>query len=126
MGKEIINVNNAVPTVGPYNHVVKACGFYFFSGQIPLDPGTGEMVAGGIEEQTQQVLANIETLLKGIGKKKIDVVRCVIYLADLNHFATVNQIYGDFFESHYPARSTIEVAALPKGALIEIETTVAE
>ncbi len=126
MGKEIIDIKKGAPAVGPYNHVVKANGFYFFSGQIPLDPKTGEMVGGGIEAETNQVLANIESLLSEIGKSKEDVVRCAIFLTDLNLFATVNQIYGDFFSSSYPARSCVQVAALPKGALVEIETTVAD
>lgn len=126
MGKQIIEVKNAVPAVGPYNHVVKACGLYFFSGQIPLDSQTGEMVSGGIEAQTGQVLANIENLLKEIGKSKVDVVRCVIYLTDLSLFTVVNDIYASFFGTDYPSRSCVQVAALPKNALIEIETTVAD
>ena len=126
MSKEIIKVNGAVAAVGPYNQVTQACGLYFFAGQIPIDPKTGEMVAGGIVEQTRQVLSNIAVLLQGIGKTKKDVVRCLVFLTDLALFGEMNKIYAEFFGSDFPARSTIQVAALPKGALVEIEATVAE
>ncbi len=126
MVKQIVQVKGAVPAVGPYNQVTQACGLYFFSGQIPLDPKTGEMVAGGIVEQTRQVLANVLILLQGIGKTKKDVVRCLVFLTDLALFGEMNQVYAEFFGSDFPARSTIQVAALPKGALVEIEATVAE
>lgn len=126
MKKEIIEAEGAPAAVGPYNQIIKGCGLYFFSGQIPLDPESGELVAGGIEEQTMRVLENIDLLLRSIGKERESVLKCVIYLTDLNQFGKVNEIYGRYFASNFPARSTVEVAALPKGALIEIEVTVAE
>jgi len=126
MKKEIIEAKKAPAAVGPYNHIVKGCGLYYFSGQIPLDPETNKMVSGGIEEQTQRVLANIDLLLKSIDKERDAILKCVIYLTDLNLFGKVNEIYGNYFTSNFPARSTVEVAALPKGALVEIEVTVAE
>jgi len=126
MSKNIIQAPNAPKALGPYNHIVQAGGFFFFSGQVPLDPQTGELVQGGIEEQTGRVLENIGILLQSIGKDFQDVVKTTIYMIDLQQFGKVNEIYAQTFQKEHPARATVQVAALPKGALIEIEVIVAE
>lgn len=123
MGKEIISTERAPKAIGPYSQGVKAGGFLFLSGAIALDPETGEMRAGGIEAETEQVMANIEALLAEGGVGFPEVVKTVIYLADLKDFATVNGIYGRFFPENPPARVTVEVKGLPRGALVEIEVT---
>jgi len=126
MSKKIIDVPGAPKALGPYNHIVQACGFFYFSGQIPLDPQTGEMVKGGIEVEARRVLENIGILLQSISKDFQDVVKTTIYMTDLNQFGQVNDIYSQYFQKETPARATVQVAALPKGALIEIEVIVAE
>jgi 2-iminobutanoate/2-iminopropanoate deaminase len=100
---------------------VRAGGFCFFSGQIPLHPATGELVEGGIAEQSEQVMANLAAVLAAAGLTFAQVVKTTIYLTDLQDFAEVNAIYGRFFDGVYPARATVQVAALPKGAKIEID-----
>lgn len=126
MSKNIIQAQGAPKALGPYNHIVQACGFFFFSGQVPLDPQTGELVPGGIEVQADRVLKNIGLLLQSINKDFQDVVKTTIFMTDLNQFGKVNEIYAHTFQKEYPARATVQVAALPKGALIEIEVIVAE
>jgi len=121
MSLEKIATDKAPAAIGPYSQGVKAGGFYFFSGQIPLDPANGEIVSGGIVAQTEQVLRNIAALLNEAGLGPESVVKTTIYLTDLGHFAKVNDIYGRFFGASKPARATVEVAGLPKGAEIEIE-----
>ena len=123
MGMKIKTFNppGAPPVVGPYSHVVCAGGFCFCSGQIPLDPKTGDVVAGGIDAQTTQVMENISTILSSVGLEFSRVVKTTIYLVALQDFAIVNQIYSRYFSNHLPARSTVQVAALPKGVRIEIE-----
>jgi 2-iminobutanoate/2-iminopropanoate deaminase len=114
----------AGPTpVGPYSSAIKAQGLVFISGQIPLDPNTNTLMLfdGDIKKQTELVLSNILTILKASGCTQHDVVKTTILLTDINDFADVNAVYGDFFEGHKPARATYAVAALPKGANIEIE-----
>jgi 2-iminobutanoate/2-iminopropanoate deaminase len=119
---EKIETKEAPAAIGPYSQGVRAGDFIFFSGQIPLDPSTGEVViAGGIAAQTEQVMANMEAVLKGAGLTFGAVVKTTIYLTDLKDFSTVNEIYGKYFEGIAPARATVQVAALPKGAGIEIE-----
>ena len=118
-----INPPNAPQAVGPYSHVVCAGPFCFCSGQIPLDPKTGDIVVGGIEAQTTQVMENIGTILRSVGLDFSRVVKTTIYLTDLQEFTVVNQIYSKSFTSHFPARSTVQVAALPRGARIEIEVS---
>ncbi len=121
MTKEIIATDRAPQAIGPYSQGVKAGGFVFFSGQIPLDPVTGQMKEGGIAEQTEQVMENIAGVLAAAGLEFADVVKSTIFLTDLAHFATVNEIYGRRFPADPPARSTVEVKSLPKGAAVEIE-----
>ena len=118
---ERIHTDDAPAAIGPYSQGVRAGGFCFFSGQIPLDPASGELVSGGIVEQTEQVLRNIAALLDEAGLGPESVVKTTIYLTDLGDFALVNEIYGRFFGESKPARATVEVAGLPRGAEIEIE-----
>ena len=121
MKMEEIVSSQAPGAIGPYSQAIKAGGFLFFSGQIPIDPTSGELVTGGIEEQTGMVMANIGAVLAAAGCDFRQVVKTTIYLTDLRNFALVNAIYGRYFDKPAPARATVQVAALPKGALIEIE-----
>lgn len=118
--EEVVS-REAPGAIGPYSQGIRAGGFLFFSGQIPIDPVNGEIVAGGIEEQTRRVMANIGAVLASAGCGFRQVVKTTIYLTDLQDFARVNAIYGQYFEEPAPARATVQVAALPKGAMIEIE-----
>lgn len=119
--KEIIATDKAPQAIGPYSQGVRAGGFVFFSGQIPLVPATGEVCTGDIREQAELVMANIKALLEEAGLDFPAVVKSTIFLADLAHFATVNEVYGRFFPVNPPARSTVEVQGLPKGVGVEIE-----
>lgn len=121
MTKEILATDKAPQAIGPYSQGVKAGGFFFFSGQIPLDPVTGQLKGSTITEQTKQVMDNIAGLLDAAGLGFSDVVKSTIYLTDLSNFTTVNEIYGRSFEKDPPARSTVEVKGLPRGAEVEIE-----
>jgi 2-iminobutanoate/2-iminopropanoate deaminase len=116
-----INSEHAPEAVGPYSHGVKVGNLLFCSGQIPLDPATKALVPGGIREQTEQVLTNITRVLESQELNLKNVVKSTIFMTDLTDFAVVNGIYAQAFASHKPARSTVQVAALPLGALIEIE-----
>jgi len=121
MKKEIIATDKAPKAIGPYSQGVKAGGLVFFSGQIPLDPATGEIAGKDIKEQTERVMENIAALLAAAGLDFRDVVKSTIYLTDLADFGVVNEIYGRSFPEAQPARSTIEVKGLPRGAGVEIE-----
>ena len=121
MLKKQIQTKEAPEAIGPYSQAIQAGEFVFYSGQIPLDPATGTMVEGGIVEQTQRVMANMQAVLHGSGREFSDVVKVTIYLTDLADFATVNEIYGGYFVEMPPARACVQVAALPKGAQIEID-----
>jgi len=123
MKKEIISTDRAPKAIGPYSQGVKAGGFLFLSGAIALDPETGEICAGGIAAETEVVMKNIQALLAASGLGFADVVKTVIYLANMGDFATVNAIYGRHFPEQPPARVTVEVQGLPRGALVEIEVT---
>ena len=123
MKKEIISTDQAPKAIGPYSQGVKAGGFLFLSGAIALDPATGEMCGGGIASETELVMKNIAALLAASGLGFGDVVKTVIYLANMGDFATVNAIYGRHFPEEPPARVTVEVQGLPRGALVEIEIT---
>jgi len=123
MSKEIVATDKAPKAIGPYSQGVKAGGFVFFSGQIPLDPATGLLHGTDISGQTEQVMENIANLLNAAGLDFTDVVKSTIFLTDLANFATVNEIYGRRFPLDPPARSTVEVKGLPKGAAVEIEVT---
>jgi 2-iminobutanoate/2-iminopropanoate deaminase len=121
MSKEIIATDKAPKAIGPYSQAVKAGGFIFCSGQIPLDPATGELTGAAISDQTERVMDNIAAVLAAAGLTFGDVVKSTIYLTDLADFAVVNEVYGRRFSEKPPARSTVEVKGLPKGARVEIE-----
>lgn len=121
MTKKQIQTSAAPAAIGPYSQAIQAGDFIFYSGQIPLDPQTGDMVAGGIVAQTRQVMMNMQAVLSASGRNFADIVKTTIYLTDLADFATVNEIYGEFFTEVPPARACVQVAALPKGAVVEIE-----
>ncbi len=118
---EKITTTKAPAAIGPYSQAVRAGDYLFCSGQIPLLPDSGEMVAGGITEQTRQVLDNLGQVLSAAGVNFSSVVKTTIYLADLADFAVVNEIYAGYCATIAPARATVQVAALPKGALVEID-----
>jgi 2-iminobutanoate/2-iminopropanoate deaminase len=119
--KKIISTNEAPAALGPYSQAVRAGGMVFCAGQIPLDPKTGQIVAGDIGVQTRRVLDNITAVLKADGLTFENIVKTTIFLIDLNDFQTVNEIYGSYFKQAPPARSTVQVSALPKAARVEIE-----
>lgn len=125
MTKTVINAKKAPAAVGPYVHAVKAGNLVFTSGQIGLIPQTG-VLAEGIVAQTEQVLKNLGAVLEEAGLSYEDVIKTTVFLDDINDFATVNEIYAKYFIGDAPARSCVEVAALPKGALVEIEVIAAE
>jgi 2-iminobutanoate/2-iminopropanoate deaminase len=118
--RKVISTSHAPAAIGPYSQAIKASKFLFASGQLGLDPQTGNL-ADGIEGQTRQALANIQAVLAEAGAEVQDVVKTTIFLADMSHFAIVNGLYGEVFKVDPPARSTVQVAALPKGGLVEIE-----
>jgi 2-iminobutanoate/2-iminopropanoate deaminase len=119
--KTSIHTRKAPAAIGPYSQAVEQNGFVFCSGQIALDPESGTIVKGGIEFETRRVLQNIGEVLATAGLDFVDVVKTTIFMIDLSEFETVNRIYGEHFEPPYPARSTVQVADLPRGARIEIE-----
>jgi len=121
MGKKVIHTDRAPEAIGPYSQAIQAGDFLFLSGQIPLDPKTGELVKGDIRIQTRQVLENIRGVLESQGSGMKDVVKATIFLKNIGNFNQVNEIYATYFPSSPPARSTVEVAKLPKDADIEIE-----
>jgi len=119
--KTIVRPASSAPAVGPYNHGVRAGDLLFCAGQIPIDPLTGSLVAGDIKVQTQRVLENVKAILDDQKLSFADVVKSTVFLTNLADFAGMNEIYAKYFTSDFPARSTIQVAALPKGASVEIE-----
>lgn len=121
MSLQTINTPAAPAAIGPYSQAVLAGGLLFISGQIPLDPVTGQVVAGGIAEQTRQVMTNLAAVLAAAGIDFSRLAKTTIFLTDLSDFAVVNGIYGEYFTGVFPARATVQVAALPKGVAVEIE-----
>jgi 2-iminobutanoate/2-iminopropanoate deaminase len=121
MPKTPVYSPNAPPPIGPYSQAMRAGEFLFCSGQIPLDPATGDLVPGDIEAQTRQVMTNLREVLKAGGTSWEHVVKTTIYLTDLRDFAVVNRVYGEFVGTAAPARATVQVSALPKGAAVEID-----
>jgi len=119
--KEPIQTTDAPAAIGPYSQAIKSGSLVFLSGQIPLDPATMELVGAGIEEQTRQVFKNLSGVATAAGGDLNSIVKLTIFLTDLSQFATVNSIMAENFAEPYPARATIEVSALPKGAIVEIE-----
>ena len=119
--KEIIKTERAPNAIGPYSQAIRAGGFISCSGQIPLDPETGEFVPGGIQQQTEQVLRNLMAVLEAAGSSLDRVVKTTVFLSNLNDFGAMNEVYGRFFRESCPARSTIEAGRLPRDARVEIE-----
>lgn len=118
--KKIIETSNAPAPIGPYSQAVLVGGTLYVSGQIPLNPATGEMNNASIQVETRQVMANMEAILKEAGFTFADVVKCGIFVKDMNNFSEINAIYGEFFQENPPARETVEVARLPKDVNVEI------
>ena len=124
MSKEIISTENAPQAIGPYSQAVKAGGLVFISGQIPLNPETGDLVSGSIEDEANQVLQNIKSICEAAGYGMKDIVKITIFLTDLGNFATVNDVMKKHFSEPYPARATVEISGLPLGVNVEIEAIV--
>jgi 2-iminobutanoate/2-iminopropanoate deaminase len=118
--KKIIKTDNAPAPIGPYNQAIEAGGFVFVSGQIPLDPATGEIVTDDIKAETKKVMENIGAILDESGLNFSNIVKTSIFLTDMQSFANVNEVYGSYFTDQFPARETIQVAALPKNVNVEI------
>ena len=116
-----IQTETAPTAIGPYSQAIRANGLVFCSGQIPTDPATGEFVAGGISEQTEQVLKNLSAVLEAAGSSLERVVKTTVFLADMKEFAAMNEVYGRFFTGQTPARATVAAAGLPRDARVEIE-----
>jgi len=119
--KKIIKPAKSAPAVGPYNHAVRIGDFLFCAGQIPIDPGTGNLVTGDIKAQTERVLENVKAILEDQKLSFSNVVKSTVFMTSLADFAGMNEVYAKYFTTDFPARSTIQVAALPKGANVEIE-----
>jgi 2-iminobutanoate/2-iminopropanoate deaminase len=119
--REAVSSPNAPKALGPYSQAIKANGFVFVSGQVPIDPATGNLVTGGIEEQTQQVLKNVSAILEAAGTGWEKVVKTSVFLKDFNQFAAMNEVYAKFCKGAPPARSTVEVARLPKDVAVEVD-----
>jgi len=119
--KNIINTDKAPAAVGPYNQAISFDKLLFTSGQIPLDPASGEIIEGDIKQQTRQVLENLKAVLEASGSELSKVVKVTVYLDDINNFAKVNEVYQDYFPTEQPARSAVQVAALPLGAPVEMD-----
>ena len=119
--RDAVSTPAAPAAIGPYSQAIAAGGFLFLSGQIPLDPATGQLVPGGIEAQTRQVFTNIQAILTAAGATFDHVVSATVYVADMNDFAKVNEIYATYFSAPAPARATVQVARLPKDSLVEIQ-----
>jgi 2-iminobutanoate/2-iminopropanoate deaminase len=124
--KERVQTDDAPKAIGPYSQAIKANGLVFASGQIPLDPATGRLVEGGIGEQTDRVLNNLKAVLEAAGSSLDRVVKTTVFLADLGDFNEMNEAYGRFFQDAPPARSTVEVARLPRDARVEIDVIALE
>lgn len=116
-----VHTTQAPAAIGPYSQAIEVNGFVFASGQIPIDPATGEFVEGGIQEQTRQALTNASNILKQAGTDLGHVVKTTVFLSSITDFAAMNEIYAQFFTEPYPARSAVAVKDLPKGALVEVE-----
>ncbi len=119
--KEIITTENAPGAIGPYSQAVKTENMVFCSGQIPIDPNTGEFVSDNVAEQTHQVLKNLSAVLEAAGTDLNNVVKTTVFLADMNDFTAMNEVYAEYFSENKPARATVQAARLPKDARVEIE-----
>ena len=123
--KDIVLTDKGPKPIGPYSQAVKSNGFLFASGQVALDPGTNEFLGGDIRQQTERALENIKAIVEAAGSNFHHVVKTTVFLKDMNDFAAMNEAYGKFFPAAPPARSTVQVARLPKDALVEIEVIAA-
>jgi 2-iminobutanoate/2-iminopropanoate deaminase len=119
--KDIIATDRAPQAIGPYSQAIRAGNLVFASGQIPIDPSTGEFVSGGITEQTEQVLRNLSAVFEAAGLGLNQIVKTTVFLVDMDDFAAMNQVYGRFFAQQPPARATVQAARLPRDARVEIE-----
>ena len=118
---EVVSTENAPGAIGPYSQAIKAGGMVFCSGQIPIDPATGQFVSENVAEQTVQVFKNLEAVLKAAGTGLSNVVKTTVFLADMNDFTEMNEVYSQFFSENKPARATVQAARLPRDAKVEIE-----
>jgi len=125
MDKRAVSSAKAPKAIGPYSPAVRAGNLLFVSGQVPIDPATGNMIEGDIAAQTRRVLDNVGALLEAGGVSFANVVRTTVFLADMNDFAAMNQVYGEYFREPYPARATVQVARLPKDSRVEIDVIAA-
>ncbi len=121
MMREAVATKDAPQAIGPYSQAIKAGGFVFVSGQVAFDPSTGKLLPGDVMAQTERVLKNVEAILTAAGTRLESVVRCTVFLKNMNDFGAMNEVYGRFWKSTPPSRTTVEVARLPKDALIEID-----
>ena len=123
---KVINTAKAPKAIGPYSQAIEANGLVITSGQLPIDPATGEFAPGGIKEQTRQSLTNAKAILEEAGISLANVMKTTVFLSDMNDFAAMNEVYGEFFNEPFPARSAIAVKTLPKNALVEVECIAAK
>ena len=119
--KKVISTEKAPAATGPYSQAIEANGFVYASGQLPIDPATGQFPEGGIQEQTRQSILNAQAILEEAGLSLDNVVKTTVFLADMNDFAAMNEVYASYFKAPFPARSAVAVKTLPKGAMVEIE-----
>ncbi len=119
--REVIATKDAPQAIGPYSQAIKAAGMVFVSGQVAIDPATGNVISGGIAEQTERVLRNLQAILQAAGTGLEKAVKTTVYLKNMSEFAAMNEVYGKFWKSAPPARATVEVARLPKDVLVEID-----
>jgi 2-iminobutanoate/2-iminopropanoate deaminase len=124
--REVIATKDAPQAIGPYSQAIKAAGFVFASGQVAIDPATGNVISGGVAEQTERVLKNLHAVLQAAGSGLEKVVKTTVYLKNMSEFTAMNDIYGKFWKSAPPARATVEVARLPKDVLVEIDVIALE
>lgn len=119
--KNVISTSKAPAAIGPYSQAIQVGNLVYTSGQLPIDPATGQFPEGGIKEQTRQSLTNVKAILEGAGLSMSSVVKTTVFMADMDDFAEMNSVYAEFFSEPYPARSAVAVKTLPKNALVEIE-----
>ena len=119
--RDVISTNHAPQAIGPYSQAIRAGGFIFTSGQVAIDPATQQVIAGDVAAQTERVLKNLTAILEASGSRIEKVVRCTVFLKNMGDFAAMNEVYGRYFKQAPPARSTVEVARLPKDVLVEID-----